>query len=84
MPIFVSGALQASVMTGLHVCWGLLCSEGVEKRSWPLLLSVTLTHLVSAQLSHVHFYDRVYILSSVCRKNMEPGIDLHLDTEVIF
>ena len=46
MPIFVSGALQASVMTGLHVCWGLLCSEALEKRSWPLLASVTLSHMV--------------------------------------
>jgi len=51
MPIFVSGALQASVMTGLHVCWGLLCSDGVEKRSWPLLLSVTLTHLLVSCLT---------------------------------
>lgn len=51
MPIFVSGALQASVMTGLHVCWGLLCSEGVEKRSWPLLLSVTLSHMLVSALT---------------------------------
>ncbi|KAL5253436.1 hypothetical protein ACHWQZ_G013278 [Mnemiopsis leidyi] len=51
MPIFVSGALQASVMTGLHVCWGLLCSEGLEKRSWPLLASVTLSHMLVSCLT---------------------------------
>lgn len=45
MPIFVSGALQGSVMTFLHVCWGLLCSEAVEKRDWKLLLGVTLSHM---------------------------------------
>lgn len=51
MPIFVSGALQASAMTGLHVCWSLLCSEGVEKRSWPLLISVLTTHMFVSALT---------------------------------
>ena len=55
MPIFVSGALQGSVMTFLHVCWGLLCSEAVEKRDWKLLLGVTLSHMVryTVTLSHL-------------------------------
>ena len=56
MPIFVSGALQASVMTGLHVCWGLLCSDGVEKHSIPTLIGVTLSHMVSVKVDWTFLY----------------------------
>ena len=51
MPIFISGALQASAMTGLHVCWGLLCSEAVEKKHLPSFLIVFVSHLVVSSLT---------------------------------
>jgi len=51
LPIILSGALQASAMTGLHVCWGLLCSDALTKRCWPLLAAVSITHLAVSCLT---------------------------------
>lgn len=51
LPIILSGALQASAMTGLHVCWGLLCSDALTKKNWPLLVAVSVSHLAVSGLT---------------------------------